>query len=126
MTKQFRDFLSHKYSNLILLGCIVLLSFIARIAFINSFPARLTHDEMSIGYNAFSLLKTAKDEWGRFLPLSFQAFGDYKLPGYIYSTVPFVYLFGLNVIALKLPSILAGTLSALVLYKIALLLQKKH
>ena len=71
-------------------------------------PPRLTHDEMSIGYNAFSILKTGKDEWGRSFPLDFEAFGDHKLPGYIYSLVPLLNFLPLNSITLKIPSILAG------------------
>ncbi len=69
---------------------------------------RLTHDEMSIGYNAYSILKTGKDEWGAKYPLVFRAFGDNKLPAYIYATVPSVALLGLNGLAVKLPSVLAG------------------
>ena len=32
-------------------------------------PASLDWDEASLGYNAYSLLKTAKDEYGTLLPL---------------------------------------------------------
>ena len=77
---------------------------------------RLTHDEMSIGYNAYSILKTGKDEWGRFMPLDFEAFGDHKLPLYIYSSVPFIFLFGLTELAVKLPSILSGTILIILMY----------
>ena len=83
-------------------------------------PERLTHDEMSIAYNAFSIGQTLKDEWGRFLPLDFEAFGDHKLPGYIYASVPFVKIFGLNNWSVKIPSILAGSLLVLVIYFLAL------
>lgn len=74
----------------------------------NSIPPSLNWDEVSLGYNAYSILKTGKDEWGNLLPLSFRAFGDYKLPLYIYLDVPFVAIMGLNEISVKLPSILAG------------------
>jgi len=69
---------------------------------------RLTQDEMSIGYNAFSIAQSGQDEWGQRFPLVFKAFGDWKLPGYIYSSVPFVSLFGLSNLSVKLPSLLAG------------------
>ncbi len=82
-------------------------------------PPSLNWDEASLGYNAYSILKTGKDEWGKALPLSFEAFGDYKLPGYIYTTVPFVGLLGLNEQSVRLPSQLAGIISILLLYLIA-------
>lgn len=44
----------------------------------------------------------------RRLPLVFEAFGDFKLPLYIYLTVPMVWMFGLTVWGVKMVSILAG------------------
>ncbi|MEN8252947.1 MAG: glycosyltransferase family 39 protein [Patescibacteria group bacterium] len=99
---------------LFLLSLIIFLSFLFRLFRIDQI--RLTHDEMSIGYNAYSILKTAKDEWGRFLPLDFEAFGDHKLPLYIYTAVPFVYLFGLSELSVKMPSILAGVILVALIY----------
>ncbi|NCN87454.1 MAG: phospholipid carrier-dependent glycosyltransferase [Candidatus Pacebacteria bacterium] len=96
------------FKNYSLLFFILLIGLFVRTFRINEAPSRLTHDEMSIGYNAFSIAKTGLDEWSRRLPLSFEAFGDHKLPGYIYSVVPFISILGLNVISLKLPSIIAG------------------
>lgn len=80
-------------------------------------PPGLYWDEVSLGWNAYSILKTGMDEHGRFLPLdTFYAFGDYKPPAYIYSTVPTIALFGLNEFAVRLPSALAGTLLIVVTY----------
>lgn len=53
-------------------------------------------DELAIGYNAFSIIQTGKDEWGESYPLVFKSFGDYKLPGLVYLTIPGVQLFGLD------------------------------
>ena len=46
-------------------------------------PPSVYWDEASIGYNAFSVSQTLKDEWGEFLPIHFRAFGEFKLPVYI-------------------------------------------
>lgn len=73
-------------------------------------------DEASIGYNAFSILKTGKDEWGKSFPIYFKAFSEYKLPLYIYLAVPFVGLFGLNEFAVRLPSALAGAFTPVLLF----------
>lgn len=104
--------------NLFILIIILLLALFLRTFNLSSAPPRLTHDEMSIGYNAYSIIKTAKDEWGRFLPLDFEAFGDHKLPGYIYVLAPFLKIFTLDVITLKIPSVIAGVMIVLAAYLI--------
>ena len=104
----------------VLIGIIVL-AFFLRIFQVTKIPPSLSWDEVSIGYNAYSILKTGRDEHGRFLPLdTFVAYGDYKPPLAIYTTVPFVGLFGLNELAVRLPSILAGTLTVVVIYFLVL------
>lgn len=80
-------------------------------------PPNLYWDEVSLGYNAYSILKTGRDEHGQFLPIDrFVAFGDYKPPGYIYMTVPFIWLFGLNEFSVRLPSALAGIGTVILTY----------
>jgi 4-amino-4-deoxy-L-arabinose transferase-like glycosyltransferase len=97
-----------------------------RIFSANAVPPSINWDEASLGYNAFSILRTGRDEWGRVMPLTFEAFGDYKLPGYIYTLIPFIAIFGLNEFAVRLPSILFGSLSVVFLFLIVLELSKKR
>jgi hypothetical protein len=73
---------------------IVILAAILRFAQITQVPPSLNWDEVSHGYNAYSLIKTGKDEWGVNLPLIFRAYGDYKLPVYIYLTAISEFFFG--------------------------------
>lgn len=88
---------------------ILFLSFVLRFYHLGLVPPSLYWDEASLGYNAFSIFQTLRDEHGVFLPVSnFAAFGDYKPVGYIYALVPFIKLFGLNEIVVRLPSALAG------------------
>lgn len=94
----------------IILAAIILFAIFFRVINIEQFPPSLNWDEVSHGYNAFSVLKTGRDEWGTKFPLIFRVFGDYKLPVYIYFTIPPVILFGLNSFSVKLVSILAGSL----------------
>ncbi len=83
-------------------------------------PPSLYWDEASLGYNVYSILKTAKDEHGKFLPLTnFSAFGDYKPPGYIYATVPSIAVFGLSEFAIRFPSAFFGTLTVLLTFILA-------
>lgn len=79
-------------------------------------PVSLNIDEVAIGYNAFSILKTGKDEYGSFLPLSFKSVGDYKPPVLIYLTAPSVAIFGLNEFGVRFPTAAVGSLSIVVFY----------
>lgn len=81
-------------------------------------PPALNRDEAALGYNAYSILKTAKDEHGQFLPLAFKSIGDYKMPLYIYATVIPVKLFGLNDFSIRFWSAFAGVISVVMIYLI--------
>ncbi|HOX96105.1 MAG TPA: glycosyltransferase family 39 protein [Candidatus Woesebacteria bacterium] len=83
---------------------------------LSAVPNGLTWDEAAIGYNAYSILKTGRDEHGAFMPLIFKSFGDYKPGAYIYFTVPAVAIFGLNEFAVRFPSALAGILAIFGVY----------
>lgn len=95
---------------------ILLIALTLRVWKLGSIPAGLTPDEASLGYNAYSILKTGRDEYGKFLPIIFKSFGDYKPGLYVYLAVPFVANLGLNEFAVRLPSALAGVASVWLLY----------
>lgn len=86
------------------------LSFTVRFYGIGSLPSGILPDEASFGYNAYSILKTGKDEHGVFMPLMLKAFGERKLPAYAYLAIPSIKIFGLNNLAVRLPSAVAGSL----------------
>ncbi len=79
-----------------------------RLPFFGQVPRGLNRDEAALGYNAYSLLKSGHDEFGKPWPISITSFGDQKLPGYIYTLIPFVAAFGLRPEVVRLPSLLAG------------------
>lgn len=111
----------------LLLALIILLAAFLRLYKLGSVPLSLYWDEASLGYNAYSIAKTGRDEHGRFLPgTNFAAFGDYKPPGYIYAAVPSVAIFGLNEFAVRFPSAFFGTLTVLFTYFLAKKLFKKE
>lgn len=103
--------------------CILLLALFLRIYNIAGNPPSLSWDEVSIGYNAYSILKTGRDEHGKFLPMdAFASYGDYKPPLAVYLTVPSVALFGLNELSVRLPSAVFGTLTVLLTYMLVMTL----
>ena len=101
----------------IILGFILLLALVIRGYNIGNFPS-LNPDEAALGYNAYSLLQTGKDEHGASWPLHFESFGDYKPGGYVYLTLPFIKFLGLNVLAVRLPNLILSVLTILVVYLI--------
>jgi 4-amino-4-deoxy-L-arabinose transferase-like glycosyltransferase len=103
--------------HIISLLCITIVALFLRVFQVSVNPPALNWDEVSIGYNAYSILKTGSDEHGRFLPIdSFIGYGDYKPPLAVYITVPFVAVFGLNELSVRLPSVLFGTAIVTLLY----------
>jgi len=106
-----------KFWSISILIFIICGAFFLRVNKITSIPPGLSWDEVSIGYNAYSILKTGKDEHGKFLPLdTFVAYGDYKPPLAVYLTVPFIWVFGLNELAVRMPSSVFGTLTVFLTY----------
>ncbi|MCX6724630.1 MAG: glycosyltransferase family 39 protein, partial [Candidatus Shapirobacteria bacterium] len=100
----------------LILFLIIFLAGLLRLPFLNRFPSGFSADEASLGYSAYSILKTGKDEWGERLPLNPRSFGEYKAPLYIYLTIPSIALFGLNETAVRLPSAVFGILAIVVVF----------
>ena len=105
----------------LLLLLIISMGLFLRLYRLGSYPP-LNADEAAIGYNAWSLIKTGRDEHGEAWPLHFKSFGDYKPGGYFYIVLPFIKLLGLNEWAVRLPSALMGVAAIYLVYKLALLL----
>ena len=105
--------------NIIIIIIIILVAAGLRLIALDNFPAGLNADEASIGYNAYSLLQTGKDEYGTSWPLSFKSFGDYKPGLYFYFVMPAVAILGLNEWAVRIPSALFGIGTVILIYFLA-------
>ncbi len=97
-----------------ILFLILIIGGILRFFWLHRSPPSLNWDETALGYNAYSLLKTGKDEYGHPFPFVLRSFDDYKPALYAYSTIPFIKLFGLSEISVRFLSALSG-ISILVL-----------
>jgi len=106
--------MGNKYHKYILLLIILLAAFL-RFWKLGSYPA-LNADEAAIGYNAYSLLETGKDEHGNPWPIHFQSFNDYKPGLYFYMVLPFVKFIGLNAWSVRIPGTLFGLLTIYLVY----------
>lgn len=107
--------MKRRIKNIAILFLIIVLAGVLRFYRVTSNPPHLYWDEASIAYNAYSINETGKDEWGNDYPLIFKAFGDYKLPLYIYLTSLSQKIFGLIDFSVRFPSALLGILGVLVI-----------
>lgn len=99
-----------------ILVLIFLIGFIFRLYQLDKIPVGVHGDEASIGYNAYSLLKTQRDQNGKFLPIAIDQFGDFRPAGYHYLAIPFVAVLDLNALSTRLPGALAGAALVIVFY----------
>lgn len=95
---------------------IIISAFFLRLYKVTEDPPSLNWDEVSIGYNAYSVLKTGKDEWNQSFPIHFKSYGEYKLPVQIYASIPGIATFGLNEPGVRITPVVYGTLTVLVLF----------
>ncbi|MER7005150.1 glycosyltransferase family 39 protein [Dactylosporangium sp. NPDC000555] len=98
------------------LGAILLVAFAVRFYRLGAVPSGLNRDEASAGYEAYSLLHHGTDRWGNHLPVYFPAFGSGMNVLLSYLEIPFIKVFGLSVLSLRLLPAALGVLSVYLLY----------
>ena len=106
----------------IILSLAIFLAVILFFTKLGNTPPSVYSDESTVGYNAYSILRTGKDEYGKTFPVAFRFFGAYTPPLAVYFTIPFVYFFGLNPLSVRLLSAVSSLLLVFVLFKLATLL----
>ncbi len=109
----------------LILFAIFALAFALRVSDLSSNPPSLNWDEISHGYNAYSILKTGTDEWGMIPVFNFRAYGDYPTTLNMYLTIPFIVFFGLTEFAIRLPHVLLGALTVISTFWIAYGISKR-
>lgn len=121
-----KGFIYSKTFSFFILLLIVLLGAVLRFYKVSAIPPGLYPDETAIGYNAYSILETGKDEFGKAFPLYYRSYDDYKMPVYMYATALSIKVFGLNAFSVRFFSALIGTLTIPALYFLVLELSKKR
>jgi len=111
---------------LLLLLLITLLGGLFRFWKLSSYPVSLTIDEVAVGYDSYSILKTSRDSFGDFLPLSFRSIGDYKSPALFYLMAPSILVFGLNEFGVRFVIAFLGTLTIPLVYFLIFQLTKNR
>lgn len=109
---------SYSLSHLLLFAFLVL-GFLLRIIWLDQIPPGFNWDEASVGFNAYSLAQTGKDEFGKPWPIIMEAFGEHKIGLYSIMLAPLVKLWGLSVFTVRFPNVIFGTLLILTSYWLA-------
>lgn len=110
---------------IITLTFIIVIASVLRLWQLGKVPSSPDWDEVALGYNAYSILQTGKDEYGKFLPIVLRSFDDYKPALYAYLVIPSISILGLNVAAVRLPSVIFGILTVLATFFLVKELFKK-
>jgi len=99
---------------------IIVLTLFFRFFWLSRVPPSPSLDEVSIGWNAYSIMETGRDEYGSKLPVLLRAYDDWRPALYVYLVIPFIKLFGLNTISVRLPSVILSALTVLATYFLCL------
>lgn len=102
---------------------ILILASLIRLTGLNQHMDTLYGDEVALGYNAYAIKETLRDEFGRFLPLQFESWGDQKNPVYIYATALVQLVTGPTIASVRLPSAIAGIFAVYLTFRLVSLLK---
>lgn len=108
----------------VLILLIFFLGFFLRVVSLDKNPPELFGDELDAGYQAYSLLKTGRDYKGNLFPSYLQSFSEWRAPLLMYTSIPFIAIAGLNEYGVRLPSVVFGSLTILLLYYLVSCLTK--
>lgn len=105
-----------KYKYQVWLTIVLVLAMLLRIVDLGINPPALNQDEAVNGYDAYALGETLRDHHGNFLPIMLQSFDDWVSPVLTYITIPFVKIFGLSVVTIRMVTVLFGVGSIWLFY----------
>lgn len=108
------NFINSHYK--IILAIFLVLVFITRIYKFGEIPSFIQVDEAGAAYDAYCLAEYGIDRYQNSYPLYLINFGGGQSVLYAYATIPFIKLFGANIVAYRLPELLFFLMGILVCY----------
>lgn len=104
---------------------ILIIGFAVRLINLGKIPDGVNVDEASSGYEAYAIGNYGVDRNGKSMPVFLISWGSGQNALYSYMLIPFVKLFGLNVVTTRLPMAILGCISLIVMYKLLMLFKNK-
>lgn len=114
-----------KYKAELTLVFILVLATFLRMWKLGTTPTGFYVDEAAIGYNAFSLLKTGRDEFGMPLPILLRSFTVFGAPVYTYFLVLIYAVMGMSVFSTRLLAAVSGVLGVFGIYLLVKKIENK-
>ncbi len=108
----------------LILSLLLGLSLVIRGFSVSSLPPELFGDEIDVGYQAYSLLKTGKDLYGQLFPTYIHSLSEWRTPLLMYYTVPAIALLGNSELGVRMPEVVLGALSPVILFLLVYQLSK--
>lgn len=90
---------------------LIFIAIVARFIKLDYAPPHLSNDEIGAAYAAYSISKTLKDGYNKFLPILWQSHGGYGSPLAVYIPLTSIMIFGNNDFAVRFPSAILGSLT---------------
>ncbi|MEK7801728.1 MAG: glycosyltransferase family 39 protein, partial [Pseudomonadota bacterium] len=115
--------MSHAHK--ILFAVLFFVAIFLRVWRLDSVPPSVSLDEASIGYNAFSILRTGMDEYKTKWPLVLRAYDDWRPGLYVYLVAASVPLFGLTALAVRFPSVVLSVITMFFTFQTARVLSRR-
>ena len=110
-------FINQNYKKILLVFAIFI--FFSRIYKFGQIPTYIGVDEAGAAYDAYCLANFGVDRYLNSFPLYLINFGGGQSALYAYSTIPFIKLFGANIISYRLPELLFYLMGIVVCYLLA-------
>ena len=102
-------------NNFFLISIVVIAIFL-RFWRLGSVPISPDWDEVSWGYNTYSILNTGHDEYGKFLPVLLQSYNDFKPALYAYLSIIPIAILGLSLTALRFANAFFSVMAVITTY----------
>ena len=95
---------------------IIIIAILSRAVLLGVYPVGIHVDEAYAAYEAYSMLMYGTDSWGYVNPVYLTVWGSGMSALESYMMMPFIAIWGLNMVTIRLPQMIMGCLSVIILY----------
>lgn len=116
MNKKLKSYSANIYRKFFFWGILVF-AFFVRCVYLSDIPSGINHDEAMAAVDAWALSKYGTDRYGMQWPVHFQAWRHGQMSVLLsYCMIPFIKILGFNIIAVRIPMVLASVGGIVLVY----------